>query len=73
LPHESDEACFRVVDREIAAAIRQLRVLTKRKGQLLRDRIRLKQRQSQNRAGALGVRGRPPSSPLAARRFSRFK
>lgn len=68
LPHPTDEECFRAVDREMAAAIRVMRDVTKRKGKLLRDRIRIRQV-----AAARGhdKRGRPPS-PLSVRRF-RFK
>jgi hypothetical protein len=69
LPHDTDEYCFRAVNREMAAAITVLRDVTKRKGKLLRDRIRVRQ--------AAGVRGRSrygrPPSPLSVRRFSRFK
>ena len=83
LPHPSDEDCFRALDREISGAVRLLRTLTKRKGKLLRVRIRARQRAishnaSQPRntqkmlAGAIGPRGRRPSL-LASRRFSRRK
>jgi hypothetical protein len=67
LPHRSDADCFRELDREIAVAVQHLRALTRRKGQLLRARIRARQR---------AIMTQPPvrrrlSSPLAARRFGR--
>lgn len=44
LPHPTDEECFRAVDREIAATVRQLRILTRRKGKLLSEPVRARQR-----------------------------
>ena len=69
LPHPTDQECFRAVDREMSAAIRLLRELTRRKGKLFRDRV-----QSRQATGARGFarRGRP-SSLLLARRLTRFK
>jgi hypothetical protein len=68
LPHQTDNDCFAVVDRELAAAVRMLRDLTRRKSKLIRERIRARQA-----AGNYGrdMRGRSPS-PLA-RRLSRLK
>ena len=81
LPHSSDTDCFRELDREIAQVVRQLRTLTKRKGQLLRDRIRARQKtivRNGNEAivprtplaGVFGPKGRRVA-PLAARKFGR--
>jgi hypothetical protein len=75
--------CFRELDREISAVVIQLRTLTLRKGKLLRERIRSRQkaiaRQARNvtakqkrLAGLLGPKGRP-AAPLAARRFGRSR
>ena len=72
LPHRSDEDCFRALDREISGAVRLLRTLTKRKGKLLRARIRARQRDISHKAaearhtqkmlaGVLGPRGRRSS------------
>jgi hypothetical protein len=69
LPHPTDKDCFRAVDREMSAAIRLLRELTRRKGKLLRERIRSRQATG---VRGFGRRGRP-SSPLLARRLTRFK
>jgi hypothetical protein len=44
LPHVSDVDCFRVVDREIRAAMAHLRSLTKRKSLLMRARLQHRQR-----------------------------
>ena len=67
LPHATDDGCFRALDREMAAALSQVRLLTSRKGKLLRERI-----QSRQRDGLLGARGRRlPGLPI--RRVFRSK
>jgi hypothetical protein len=76
LPHVSEIDCFRELDREMAATVRQLRALTNLRSQLLRARMRVRQQPIADRAtdisrtqtrfaDSLGLR-RP--SPLAARR-----
>ena len=40
LPHPTDDACFRALDREMAVALVQVRLLTSRKGKLMRERGR---------------------------------
>jgi hypothetical protein len=64
LPHPTDDACFRALDREMAAALAQVRLLTRRKGKLLRERV-----QSRQRDGLLGTRGRRSSGPPIRRLF----
>ena len=44
LPHTSETDCFRALDQEIRATLAHLRSLTKRKSQLLRVRIRRRQK-----------------------------
>jgi hypothetical protein len=44
LPHMSDADCFRVVDREIKAAMAHLRSLSKRKSELMRARLQYRKR-----------------------------
>jgi hypothetical protein len=82
VPHLSEADCFRVVDRQLAEAVKHLRMLTRRKGHLLRSRIRARQRaaavnarigKSQKAlAGTLGPQ-KPLAAMLSARRFSRSK
>jgi hypothetical protein len=44
LPHRTDDDCFRMLDSEIKATLAYLRALTTRKGKLLRQRVRARQR-----------------------------
>jgi hypothetical protein len=67
LPHSTDDACFRTLDREMAAALAQVRLLTSRKGKLVRERI-----QTRQRTGLLGTIGRRRAG-LPIRRLFRSK
>lgn len=82
LPHQVDDGCLREVDRELEIAVRTLRELTRRKGTLLRARIRARQQMIAGRAGSISATQRRlagalgparKTSPLAVRRFGRGK
>ena len=83
LPHATDAACFRALNREMAAALAQVRLLTSRKSKLMRERIRSRQRAIAGKAqdvrnaqhklaGLLGARSRRLSG-LPIRRVFRSK